>query len=602
MDGFGAFLSDGMSYYARLNRRLQEVFGSVDGQGGTAPRGPSPHVASSRCLLYLGDLSRYAALHTPGEAALKDWSQPAGYYAASARVFPGGGIAHNQLAVVATYSRDDARAAYRYARAMLTSAPFPTARANLGLMLDKSRAAGSPAVGCDAAWVRAQLAVFTRHASCVDAARAALAALEQELEGEEGRASLLAWAPPESAPRALHLAAIALAGAVTGGWCAPPGGSASTTPLAGGREGAAAAQAAAQAAAWLLLYGLLARLLLLAERQVGRPAARWSALAVALPLLEWAAGCAEDALPTPGATHPAEALERDGAWTAAAALFNALQGAGASCAGAAAAPPVPRGAPSSPALSVALAEDYELRGFTPLAPAHAALRFVGQLGFAAATGAALQGEPDSVWRSRAQRALAAGQRIAAAGGGTWQSPLTRSPATGQFAARHQHPLSAPQQPPAALHESFGALIERASELQGVPSAPAGDEEVAGERIVWRPQPPLAGPPKRSSIALFPASPAAPGRAFPPPPPPPPPPPAAYSAHEIAPGAAAMDEDLSWGAALAPRAQPVGAPAEASAAQPLPFRGLLAAASRALPTLPPPGFAQPLLRTSNPFIV
>ena len=45
----------------------------------------------------------------------------------------------DQLAVVATHNGDDLEAAYRYARAINTPLPFPTARDNLAVLYQKIR-------------------------------------------------------------------------------------------------------------------------------------------------------------------------------------------------------------------------------------------------------------------------------------------------------------------------------------------------------------------------------------------------------------------------------------------------------------------------------
>lgn len=68
-----------------------------------------------------------------------DWSAAAGHYRAAARVHPGGGNAHNQLAVLSTYLGDDRGAVYRYFRSLAVEEPFMIARENLLLLFEQNR-------------------------------------------------------------------------------------------------------------------------------------------------------------------------------------------------------------------------------------------------------------------------------------------------------------------------------------------------------------------------------------------------------------------------------------------------------------------------------
>jgi hypothetical protein len=647
----------------------QDAFGAVDAlddssRSASAPSAPTQRgggargsggsggsvcatVAVSRCLLYLGDLSRYASLHTPGPASAKDWGASGGYYAAAARLFPGGGNPHNQLAVLATYTGDEMCAAYRYARAQACATPFATARENMGLLLDKARGGGGVGGGDGAtptsapdgtaavtAFVRALAALFQRAPGAADAAGGALHALDAALAAPPAAAALLCWGPLGSPPPALHMLTTALCAELSRGW-APPG-----APLA---AGAAAASAAAT-----LLYGLAAMLLRRAASEASAPPPRGPALAAALPLLEWAASAPADALPPPGAPA-AEARARGECWAAAAALLNALQNAGVNAPAA-----HQRSAPTS---SAALAEDYELRGLTALAPAHSALRFGAFRDFAAATAAAVAGEGADAHAARGARALAAGARIAAAGGPTGAPPLLRSPATGRFAAagdashppfapqppQHQHqqpsaglwapPPHAPQYaaaappPPPAFFgreppESFGALIDASEHDDAAlpPPPPCDDAMDVGEQkhAPWRPLPPpvapAALPPPGFSLfagAVLVQPPAAPpplpssglmSRALPQAQQLPPPPSALLAglAGDAPPAGGAMRAPPGFAGppahAQQQQQQQGGAPASWSSGAfplhggsseselPLPFPGLLAAAMRA----PPPG--------------
>ena len=442
----------------RARTDTQQTFGGSPDTG----RGQATHASCAKCEVYVGDLTRYELLQQPGEATHKDWSLAAGHYAAAVRLFPPSGMAHNQLAVLATYAQDETTAVYQYCRALLCALPFPTARANLMLLLDKHRAAGGGGHSSDGsavsgATLAAQVALAGRHPAATEAACVAVRCLNDALASSEGAATLLAWGPTaDHPPQGLLLLCSALGAVSSVAWAAPDADDAPHTV------------AATMAAARVLLYGTAAAFLRAAAAQACRPMVRGVAMAVALPFLEWAAVSPADSMATPPgeSVHEAEAAQRSACWAAAAALMNALQDAGVTAI-----------TPSQPVVAVApaagrrgslpgdacpaLAEDYELRGFLPLQQCHSALRFGGQGAFAAATQAAITGEPDAVRDSRARRALTAGVKLASAGGGTWMSPLIQSPATGRFALRDGDKYKAP------------------------------DAQAGAERVVWR-QPPRAG--------------------------------------------------------------------------------------------------------------
>lgn len=69
----------------------------------------------------------------------KDWSSADRYYRHAALVYPAGGNAHNQLAVLATYLADDRSAVYHYFRSLAVTEPFLIARENLLLLFEQNR-------------------------------------------------------------------------------------------------------------------------------------------------------------------------------------------------------------------------------------------------------------------------------------------------------------------------------------------------------------------------------------------------------------------------------------------------------------------------------
>ena len=89
----------------------------------------------------LTDLIALPRYHTnvPSAKSAKDWSKAEQYYRAAARVYPSGGNAHNQLAVLATYRNDELSAVYHYVWSLAVAEPFLIARENLLLLFEQNR-------------------------------------------------------------------------------------------------------------------------------------------------------------------------------------------------------------------------------------------------------------------------------------------------------------------------------------------------------------------------------------------------------------------------------------------------------------------------------
>lgn len=96
-------------------------------------------VSCHRCLIYLGDLARYKELYGEGESSGRDFSVAASYYVQAASLWPSSGNPHHQLAILATYMGDELVAVYRYFRSLAVEIPFSTARDNLIIIFDKNR-------------------------------------------------------------------------------------------------------------------------------------------------------------------------------------------------------------------------------------------------------------------------------------------------------------------------------------------------------------------------------------------------------------------------------------------------------------------------------
>eukprot|EP00960_Hanusia_phi_P066284 766360-Hanusia_phi.AAC.6 len=90
-----------------------------------------------RTLVYLGDLQRYREMYKEGGEG--DWQDVERFYRLASLLCHDSGNPHNQLAVIATYRDDDFAAFYNYARALLCSDPFESAKKNLTMVFEKNK-------------------------------------------------------------------------------------------------------------------------------------------------------------------------------------------------------------------------------------------------------------------------------------------------------------------------------------------------------------------------------------------------------------------------------------------------------------------------------
>lgn len=137
---FLKFLNDAVSNYQDLLQRLESKY--------RATKSLPPLTSSSqheincllqsihRCLLYLGDLTRYRVLHA--DHIDKDYSESERYYERAAFIIPQSGNPHNQLAVLSTYNEIECMAMYHYCRSLLCEQPFAGGIENLALLVEKN--------------------------------------------------------------------------------------------------------------------------------------------------------------------------------------------------------------------------------------------------------------------------------------------------------------------------------------------------------------------------------------------------------------------------------------------------------------------------------
>lgn len=137
-NSFKSFLGKTTTFFTDLLGALER---RIDGVKSGGPPLGSTEVddllyLSHRCLIYLGDTSRYQEMHLDGKN--KNWQISQRYYSRALRYAPHSGHAHNQLAVVAVYAESDCTALYHYCRSIMIKDTFQTGLANLALFFKKN--------------------------------------------------------------------------------------------------------------------------------------------------------------------------------------------------------------------------------------------------------------------------------------------------------------------------------------------------------------------------------------------------------------------------------------------------------------------------------
>ncbi|XP_077222226.1 nonsense-mediated mRNA decay factor SMG7-like [Tasmannia lanceolata] len=149
---FRAFLSEATGFYHDLIQKIRAKYGlplgyfsdgpeneitlSKDGKKSAEMR--KGLVSCHRCLIYLGDLARYKGLYGEGDSVARDYAAASSYYIQSASLWPSSGNPHHQLAIMASYSGNDLIVVYRYFRSLAVDSPFSTARDNLIIAFEKN--------------------------------------------------------------------------------------------------------------------------------------------------------------------------------------------------------------------------------------------------------------------------------------------------------------------------------------------------------------------------------------------------------------------------------------------------------------------------------
>ncbi|KAG5242546.1 protein SMG [Salix suchowensis] len=158
---FKTFLSEASGFYHDLMLKVRAKCGLplvsfsdnaesqniMSGEGNKATMMRKGLISCHRCLIYLGDLSRYKGLYGEGDSKTRDFSAASSYYKQASSLWPSSGNPHHQLGILATYSGGEFEAIYCYFRSLAIDNPFSTARDNLIIEFEKNRQSFSQLCG-----------------------------------------------------------------------------------------------------------------------------------------------------------------------------------------------------------------------------------------------------------------------------------------------------------------------------------------------------------------------------------------------------------------------------------------------------------------------
>lgn len=149
MEGFKSFLSEASEFYKDLIRKIKKSCGLheellLDNKDDSSfmvepTKFLKCQYTCHRLLVCLGDLARYRELCQKSDNRNCKWSVAASYYFEAAIICPHSGNPQNQLALLATYVGDDFLALYHCVRSLAIKEPFPDAWDNLMLLFEKNR-------------------------------------------------------------------------------------------------------------------------------------------------------------------------------------------------------------------------------------------------------------------------------------------------------------------------------------------------------------------------------------------------------------------------------------------------------------------------------
>lgn len=147
--GFMSFLSEATEFYQNLVvkirkcNRLPEDSSFYKNVGSSTAVEPKKmqkcQFLCHRFLVCLGDLARYKEQYEKLDDQNHNWSVAASHYLEATMIWPDSGNPQNQLAVLATYVGDEFLALYHCVRSLAVKEPFPDAWDNLTLLFERNR-------------------------------------------------------------------------------------------------------------------------------------------------------------------------------------------------------------------------------------------------------------------------------------------------------------------------------------------------------------------------------------------------------------------------------------------------------------------------------
>ncbi|MBA0626843.1 hypothetical protein Godav_004430 [Gossypium davidsonii] len=159
IDGFKSFLLKATEFYKKLIEKLRSHYGLPEESSSSKRGGINAsiepvklrkcHFLCHRFLVCLGDLARYMEQVEQSSVLKHNWSVAAAYYLEAAMVWPDSGNPQNQLAVLATYVGDEFLALYHCIRSLAVKEPFPDAWNNLVLLFERNRSCDLPSLSSE---------------------------------------------------------------------------------------------------------------------------------------------------------------------------------------------------------------------------------------------------------------------------------------------------------------------------------------------------------------------------------------------------------------------------------------------------------------------
>ncbi|GAV66698.1 EST1_DNA_bind domain-containing protein/EST1 domain-containing protein [Cephalotus follicularis] len=155
---FKSFLSEATEFYQQLIMKIKRCHALPEEfsfcRSATFTSVEPKKMQKCRFLCYrfnvcIGDLARYREQY--GNSGMQDhnWSVAATHYLEATMIWPDSGNPQNQLAVLATYVGDDFLALYHCVRSLAVKEPFPDAWDNLVLLLERNRSSHLQSLSSD---------------------------------------------------------------------------------------------------------------------------------------------------------------------------------------------------------------------------------------------------------------------------------------------------------------------------------------------------------------------------------------------------------------------------------------------------------------------